>query len=387
MTKHTEAYAEACRFLEQIQANGIRMFGYPLPEILFDDDWLRQFYDRQGGFSPDQSFEEFSAQTKKLEAESRRSCPSRFEDAHWYSVVTRMAADLERSAAELELGTKHNYLFGTLNTQRVNGLILPVPNNPYYLILIETGLFGFANLIGKVVSLCFEWKQEENGMLLFSTDWEACRRRIDNDPEPAMRLFDLLIAYVVDGSPHGAAPYVVSRAVQTLATTFREGMEYFVLAHEIGHQVCGHMERPAKSLVVIADRQYDEAVTSWQQEFEADITGLSLTLHVMQRAGYDITLSTCGIELFFSSLELVGKSLGMLRYGKITDDTGSATHPPLRFRKDALHRILAEADAESQASGKFSHLIEQILDALWQRIEPDFLLLHNKGVKPSPIWG
>lgn len=237
MTKLTEAYAEACRFLEQIQANGIRMFGYPLPEILFDDDWLRQFYDRQGGFSPDQSFEEFSAQIKKLEAEARRNCPSRFEDAHWYSVVTRMAADLERSAAELELGTKHNYLFGTLNTQRVNGLILPVPNNPYYLILIETGLFGFANLIGKVMSLCFEWKQEENGMLRFSTDWEACRRRIDNDPEPAMRLFDLLIAYVVDGSPHGAAPYVVSRAVQTLATTFREGMEYFVLAHEIGHQV------------------------------------------------------------------------------------------------------------------------------------------------------
>lgn len=147
------------------------------------------------------------------------------------------------------------------------------------------------------------------------------------------------------------------------------------------------MERPSKSLVVIADRQYDEAVTSWQQEFEADITGLALTLHVMQRAGYDTTLSTCGIELFFSSLELVGKSLGMLRYGKITDDTGSATHPPLRFRKDALHRILAEADAESQASGKFSHLIEQILDALWQRIEQDFLLLHNKGVKPSPIWG
>lgn len=351
----------------------------------FDEQFILNFY-KELGPKNDQSFEEFKERLFEEQRELQELTPTKFEDPNWYGLVHGMALKIEQVVKSLGYEFKSKPLFGTIPTGRVNGMALKIPNSSYCAILIEDGLFGFANLMCKAVARVFPFIKTDNGMMTFSTDEAAWKSELNSSDVIKDRFFDALFSYLVGGHPHMAEPYLPERNYDSFTSLLRDSMELFILCHEYGHIISGHLDSDGKKSM-IAGVEDEEVFLSWSEEIEADVRGLELFLNVRANDGYDLALSFMGADLFFGCIEAIEKSVAILKNG--TDETSlSATHPPVSFRREALRKALRRSFTEEQLEGVFnlSDTAYSIVGALWKGSEERLIRAHNNGVHPSPGW-
>jgi hypothetical protein len=231
---------EARSHLEHLQEGVYRSLGidpekHAYMEPTFRDTFLREFYEKCG--PSDLSFDEFRAITEKAWDLGYADAPSRYEHPYWYSLVKRQAGSIEKEIAAAELKLATPVIFGTLPTGRVNGYALSVPDNPFRIIVLEEGLFGFANLMCKAIATALPPASLKNDCeeqrINFSTDISKIRSHIRSNPAISQRFLECLLAYVVVGHPHAAPPYLPDRNIAALSAVMRQSMEMFVLAHEM----------------------------------------------------------------------------------------------------------------------------------------------------------
>lgn len=386
---------EAKLFLEKLQEQVYSFYNIPFisqereADALYVDDafiieWLKS---RNTSYNK-VTVENFKKEWEEIRIKSQADKTTKYEIAEWYSLLSDVVKEFEEVFKILSYKPPENYLFGTLPTNRVNGMAMKVPENPYKLVILETGLFGFANLMCKSIASSFIFKITENGMLNFSTDVNECKNHINQNSIIVERFFEVLVSYVVLGNPHHAKQYFLEENYTPLADLLRNGFEYFVFAHEFGHLIAGHLDSDINAGYDIANSETNEIITNWKQEFEADFIGTNILIHVMQRRGFDISLSYWGIEVFFGCIDAVEKTLSILKFGSIDMDTLSETHPPTLMRRERIRDVVSKSfDAETvKAIISISKVMEEIIDYLWLKVEPKIYELKQNDIKPSNHW-
>ncbi len=385
----------AAQFLETLQRRvyqglGITPTNYRSAEIrAFHEKFCRQAYDAWGGQHPGESFEDFRKMLMTEFDQSLDQTPTPYQDPNWYSLLINLTTEVEKVLQDRTLTLEHLPLFGTLPTGQVNAMAVAVPASQYYLVLFEDGLFGFANLASKVVARVFPLKEDEekDGMIGFSAQDEHWRQELQAHPEIPQRFLDLIFAYVVGGNPHAAKPYLLDKTYQTFAGILRDAMEYFVVSHEYGHLVKGHLRGDNHHRSLLGGAATEVLSTSWQQEFEADAFGLDIMLAVMMKQGFDLSLSFWGADFFFGCIDLVERAVATLRSGRV-EETLSPSHPPTLLRRQFLQQVLKNSVSPEHAEGPLglSDIVYQILQDLWKISEPVLQRAHRDGVELAPAW-
>ena len=62
-----------------------------------------------------------------------------------------------------------------------------------------------------------------------STDMDDVRQRIEAEKEITQRFFEVVAAYVIEGAPGDAPPYLPPEPWGTVSSTFRDAMEFFIM--------------------------------------------------------------------------------------------------------------------------------------------------------------
>lgn len=209
-----------------------------------------------------------------------------------------------------------------------------------YLILVNSGLSYFFRQV--LVALCMR------------------------DPVGAEEL-DLIgqaiAAYVLHRDPAAGPQPLAGGHAAMLSHALQRACGDFVVAHEFGHLLAGHLDVPAglsRMLPVRDGREVPVIDKSWQQEFEADAIGFSLLLggrsldavkQIIDEGKQDIRVAAQGIELlaalaapmiFFILESLVAKCIQAAE-GAQLPVAAPSTHPPSRDRLTALYEHSIEA--------------------------------------------
>jgi hypothetical protein len=390
-------YKRAADWLENYQARSYERLGIepdvqPGPGTPFFEKFVREMYEKVVTQQRGISFEVFYQQAVESDRKAREAVPTRYEDPHWYALILGFAAQIEEELRELGHTLTQRPLFGTLPTGRVNGMAIALPDCAYRIILLESGLFGFANLATKAVAHTFPpaGKGDKEGGLSFRTDDAGWQAEIKANPALAERVLDLLGAYLIGGHPHAARPYLPNPKVEPLSSLLRNSMELFVLSHEYGHCISGHLDDAMPHRPTTADPDVEQVVTNWKQEFEADARGLELMINAMSRRRIDISLSYSGADFFFGCIELVQNALCVLRTGRrpTEEEVMSHTHPPPATRREALRNVVRRSVPENVAEAAIglAETFDRMLATYWALCEPALAEMHRDGVEVAPSW-
>ena len=387
----TDNKQTAFAYLEQLQRHTYNYLGIE-PSWLsadykeFQEKFIRQFYESQIRDGT-QSFEEFRKDALNSLRDSSDVAVATYQDPLWYSLIADMVTKIEKVLQKQGIRLNPSPIFGSLPTGRVNGIALKVPEDEQIIILIEDGLFGFANLTAKAISRVFPFKGEDESHLTFSTENSDLQQEFVDKPEIPERFLEVLLAYILGGHPHMARPYLPEPNYDRISSMLRDSMELFVLCHEYGHWVSGHLKLDNTQKAMIANEDTNELVTSWQEEFEADIKGLEIMLEVMRGEGFDLALSYWGVEFFFGCIDVVERAISIIETGSV-DVQISATHPPTEIRREMLRSVLKRSIPEEYAVAplQLAGLVQLILDHLWHICEPVLQKAHRDGVMLAPAW-
>jgi hypothetical protein len=373
----SDSLVDAVGFLEQIQKEYFKnrdAGGLIAGEIT--KDIAAKF-----NLSPD-----FLQKIEKAKSEARSKMFSKFEPLDSFMILLRLTEEIEETlhSLTLEKQTK-KVLFGSLGTGDINGVAIEFENPDYFIVLIDDGVFGFANLLAKALAQCFPLVGSEGDYLQISVELDLVKSRLEEKPDIADRFTQLVLGYVIGGNPHAAPPYLPEKEYVGLLSIWRDAMEMFILAHEFGHASLGHLEGNTRAAIV--HDGFNELPMSWQQEYEADQFGLFLTLATLNRRGLEPSLTYAGIEAFFLGLELIEKTLCQLN-GVVYDDQGSESHPPAAQRRKSMRDALKHFLEEDQQIAAVR--LASILDEVLRFVEPPLRRAvergRSNGVSPHAKW-
>ena len=314
--------------------------------------------------------------------------PTRYEDPGWFSVVKELADELDEAANVLGMKLPPIPVFGTLPLKQVNAMAVPVPHADECIIVFQVGLFGFMNLASKAFAAALPVDTDGNGAT-FSVDPETVRAHLRSDGAPVRRMGELLEAYVCHGDPHVAEQYLMGNPGLAVANIFRRTAEQFVLAHEYGHLIGGHLaiERAAAGSPAMAE--VHGIPQDWQQEYEADFLGTLLTAQANASKGFDLALAYAGVDLAFTAIALVERAVALSTTGDAERRASTDSHPPATSRRHTMRLALESlTDDEKQVEGArgLAEALEQIGDMFWAEIAPRFEQIHLGAATPAAIW-
>lgn len=355
----------------------------------FEERFFQHFYAtmRQAGLTQ-ASYDDWHREI----AQAFKAKPfSRYEDPLAHMWLQQMSGEIHAACQRVGVGLPKQPVFGLLQTGRINGIAADVDNPGYYLILIDDGVLGFANLLAKVVAACFPVEEESGGGLTFRTDQASVAAERLRNPAPGQRFFDLLTAYAVGGAPHAAQPYLLATRHLHLVEVLRDSMEFFIFGHEFGHCAAGHLQGAPRQHLQMAENGGGEIgmlrPDNWEKEFEADFLGLVLALNVMQSKGYSPSLTYAGIELVFTGIDFMQRTLSVLEHGE-ERPRPLDTHPPAVERRQMLRQHTEQMfDAQLQASAlDFSDTVTECLDFYWPAAVSVLRQMHADGIRPHARW-
>lgn len=294
--------------------------------------------------------------------------PTRYDSPTQFRILGKLISRVKAAAELMGLETTMFPHFSCIPTGLVNASAVAIPNVSRPFLLFDSELFLFCHLFAKAFAQCLPVIGRDE-MLSLSVDIELVKKRIHQVPALTERFADLLSAYSITGSPSQSKQYNPEVDYVHLIDILRDGMELFVVAHEFGHVYSGHLGGVLQRLG-LREKDLLGENPSHRQEHEADLIGMVLTLQVMSSSGYDAGLAYAGVELFFVSLEMVGRARHIVLHG--TDegyvDAASASHPSSGDRRILLRESLGTFIAEEEQAGvarKMAATYTEIAELLW----------------------
>ncbi len=302
-----------------------------------------------------------------------------------YRMIQTLADEIERPVEGLP-----RPILGTLATGEINAITLKVPGSTNHVVAIEDQLFPFALLFSKAVALAIPViNSTTEGGFDFHIGMTQVRGHLKENPEAVQRFQEVILAYILDGKPGKAPRYTPPSHVISLASPMIMGLELFVLGHEYGHIMAGHLADGAapRRLRGTEDVDVTEISWSWQQELDADAVGWTLSMAAMIHQGSEPPATQAGIELFFSACEILEKALSVLTTGEVDRVRRPTSHPHPRLRRDTLRESISNIQEEEVERAKeIGECIAEVVEELWRHTEPLILKLHHAGESPDTRW-
>ena len=221
-----------------------------------------------------------------------------------------------------------------------------VPATGGVLVLINRGLFVLIYLMAKLYALCMHLDFPTAGQTSVRLGTEGLIVPDDGPPKAVIvdLAVDVLLSYLTLRQPTKARrlpplPWPRGQIVTVLTTQ----AEKFVIAHEYGHVVAGHVTA-TESVRDAADDPLRHPAMDWAQEFQAD--GYAAAVMVTRDAtaagigGGDLgwmQAVASGPAFFFALDDLVGRTRAVLGEASPT----AADHPPSSQRWQLLRQGFA----------------------------------------------
>jgi len=374
--------------LEQLQrTNGMKR-NEPLTREAIKKDLPPSFrenaLERMGG--DESKADEFENENFELLEDADQKKPTPYEEPWTYQLMRGLAEQIETAANSILKPAPRLPTFGTLPLGQLNAMAFAVPDSTEHLIAFQHGVFGFANLLTKAVAASFPPKISGDG-ISFDADLPAIERALAADATPINRLDEFLGAYIVAGHPHAAQQYFLPQPFSYLAEIWLAGFELFIFGHELGHVAAGHLAALQAQLRNLQPNALEVPHPDWRLEFEADEIGQMLALKAVSERNVDLGLSYCGVDLVFSAIELVDRAVSTLLYGEVRPAPETETHPPASRRREVTrHHLSVFGEEQANAAVELASLLQQVLEAMWDRLEPRFEARHKEGIRPVPSW-
>lgn len=398
---------EAKRTLSALQAHVCRRlevdpktFGTPEPVDLLG------FQTELADFGDQREWEALRAAAALYEAPGGKPPrpPTRFESPHWHHLTSLYCMQIERAARSLKMRFPAPPLFGTLPVGSMNAFALRMRGTT--ITLFHVGMFNFLNLMSKLLALSFPLEGEGESRrgrrggakrrsrtppkASFLVDESASAERLADHPEIARRFKNAVEAYLLKGDPLAARRFVLSRARQFLNHQFLTSAELFVLSHEYGHVILGHLKGRRGRRAILAQREVKALPYGWEEEYAADIKGLELTIEAMKLCGLAVLPSSVfGVGLFFAAAFTIERIREGLRTGSFELEDASprrSTHPPMIARLIHLEKSLGRVAGVQKEAAALMGLPFTIFTMLFQQTRDHWEGLYARGIRPSPIW-
>ena len=328
----------ALQYLESLQVAAAGRLGLELKDytrdsvkatLLMEARQTARDLSEKNGLSPDQVAEMMRALERDV-LDALNYPTSRYQDPLKHQRLVELAGQIQRAGLKLGLRTVAEPVLGTLRTGTINAMSLQFPELASPLILFESELFTFALLMSKAVVQTFPLVSGPRGYT-FATDKAAVLSVLSRNPELQARFSEATLAYVLEGAPSSARPYLADPPQARLAQALFDSMELFVMGHEFGHLVDVAPVLPKVELP--AGMPGEDVIRNWLLELRADAIGLQLMLMAKdEEAQFDLSLAAWGADFFFSCMDTVEKAKAVLLTG--TDEVPmSPTHPPSPIRR------------------------------------------------------
>jgi hypothetical protein len=218
--------------------------------------------------------------------------------------------------------------------------------------------------------------------------------RIESVPEIAGRFVDIVVAYAVTGRlGHDHLFHLLPPGYNNFATQLCNALEDFVLAHEYGHILDGHLDTTPGRKGVLPVPEAEVLAYSWIQEYVADLRGMAWSINTgVEHYNAEVFVTFMAISLFFDASDVMDRAVALLQTG---DENACqlGSHPPSRLRKENLRTYLPKMAAGNaklaeklRTALQLAEIQEEVIRLLWERTRPILLDLHQRGVPAAPTW-
>lgn len=312
----------------------------------------------------------------------RRTSPGAAEDGVYLEMIARQAASIEivlRGIGADQPNAKavdvcDRLLLGTMPVLDPSAYARRFGD--FYYVFVAAGLIDFVFQLAKATVLSWKPSPQATGYNSFLCEPEDIEAVIAADPRPITLLRETLAGYLFDAQPRStlldSAPRVYHQPLQVL-TNFNER---FIIAHEYGH-----------TLHDALDIVYPDA-PAWTEEFASDAIAFRLVIesgHALDRMPPNI--ATYGAFFVLTALEIIRKTLDIVRHGAVQEDHGFVSHPPIAQRLSTMQAIYGQSvpEKEDQNSIRGALIPARTLELLWTRMM-EAPGPWQSGRKLHPIW-
>jgi hypothetical protein len=334
---------------------------------------------------------------------------SKYEDPYTIGLLWHKADLMEEAARRHAFRLPERPLLGTLPTGQINAMTVLVPRTDEHIVLFESQLFMFTHLTAQAVAEVVPYVEQEDGSVIYSTNAAAVEERIEHHPEATRRFGEVIRAYLETLQPGFAAQFDQSAIRGTFAAALSDSAEMFVLGHEYGHVLKGHLgqRNPVSRFSETGSTraEVEEIRYSQRQELEADIEGLQLMLPP-QQVRWGVPLSYASVDFFFTMMDVFDQAISVLRHGEDLinaavleqalsqlrgdgDGNTRTTHPAPVVRREFLRHVFGKSaarDARVSNALEMAGQLQAIVELLWSRLRSALLDAHRAGVRPLDIW-
>jgi hypothetical protein len=153
----------------------------------------------------------------------------------------------------------------------------------------------------------------------------------DIDVAPARtRFHEMLIAYVKYPRMTFDGSFVRPNPRQEFGALVCTSLIWFVIAHELAHVVCGHLNKDHVEQLQIGTSETQSYVLSCQDEMEADKEAIRMLMRLHQD-NVPVDTTFLGPLVFFELLEAISETASHLGIRQQQSD-----HPPSKARRSAI---------------------------------------------------
>lgn len=348
------------RKLQKAYNNLLRRYGMEKPTYArFDEKALRDLIEKiscaniQDGFQPNLNADVEIQKVKKRKKHIEENVQGLLDDH---------ANKVEHDIKRLGLKLNHAVLVADFPTSSVNAQVCLVDGGA--LVLVNRGLMTFLYHATKVISLSIAFADfYGDGKMKYGSqkgNFSLSKEQIVG------HWVDLIVNYLLCRKPVLVDKLILSTAKASALMELVTFSEYFVIAHEYGHIILGHLrsERIIRRRCLGGSLEF--VAKDWEMEFEADRFALRLLYESVPRV-IDHTdksfllQSVLGAPLLFFALDRIitrtwAEVEGLQQIPVIAD------HPPAHLRSDALMRYNTEAGITSNDLAYINGLLNLLKD-------------------------
>jgi hypothetical protein len=250
-----------------------------------------------------------------------------------------------------------NVAIGTLWTGDINALAIRVPNeNNIFVIAYSTGTFLYFEAISALFSRCIP-SDILDGTVVDPLD--GLSRVIDFAEESNASVsqnLSRILSSALDGSYRRQEGEQHRMGIHS---SFSRSMGSFVLAHEFGHVILGHLQRAAVSERKLGSFKVQTLHPAWQDEFQADAFGARVAIKAMEQLGPLYTWAhPVGVPLALYAFELLERA------ANLGVDVEHTTHPPTEQRLYKLYEDVLGKTGFARAVA-LSEMVGVIVEHAW----------------------
>ncbi|MBW8331134.1 MAG: hypothetical protein K0M40_03860 [Prolixibacteraceae bacterium] len=347
---------------------------------------------------------------KELETFVPSSLPTKYENPVYYFKLYLAARQLDKLLEKFssELSSvlcvpqfRKDIVIGTIPLRSVNAMVCQFDTTGEVLICFRTGLFEFLNELTNLVFAMMKELGPAVGTIpaetqrwtALSFDQDSLVRYLDSHPKVRAAFIQIMIQFGTGVVSKEHSQIWRTAFPETGRDTeldwFQHYMHMFVLGHEYGHLLAGHLSEKKAELCMVGGVQVENQRHSYQEELEADLIGIAFVGSFLRSIGMQNQEELIVSSFFLSAADLLQRVISVI-YTGFDMNRPVSSHPPPFGRRWKLQTSLVELLVDDQRAAvavtfRSAKMLEFVLETLWMH-SMDEIYRELARFPASPDW-